>query len=54
MVLSLSLSSLLGVYCIGNHPVVGVHVMGDVVSIKKKCALILYEGQCMCACMHNA
>lgn len=49
MALSLSLSShLLGVYCIGSHPVVGVHVMGDVVSVKKKSPLILYEGQwCM-------
>ena len=33
-----------GVYCIGNHPVLDVHVMGDVVSVKEKSALISYEG----------
>ena len=34
-----------GIYCIGNHPVLGVHVMGDVVSVKEKSALITYEGK---------
>ena len=35
---------MLGIYCIGNHPVLGVHVMGDVVSVREKSALITYDG----------
>lgn len=37
-----------GIYCIGNHPVLGVHVMGDVVSSKEKSSLIIYEGNSIC------
>ena len=33
-----------GVYCILNHPIINVHVMGDVVSVSKKNLLIVYEG----------
>ena len=32
------------VYCIVNHPVQSVHVMGDVVSIQRKARMVKYEG----------
>lgn len=32
------------VFCISNHPVQSVHVMGDVVSIQRKSRMIKYEG----------
>ena len=39
-----SLSST-GVYCVLNHPIVSVHIVGDVVSISRKNLLIAYEGE---------
>lgn len=32
------------VYCILNHPVQSVHIMGDVVSIHKKSRMVKYDG----------
>ena len=32
------------VYCISNHPVQSVQIMGDVVSIQKKSRMVKYEG----------
>lgn len=32
------------IYCILNHPISAVHILGDVVSVAKKPLLIKYEG----------
>lgn len=43
------------VYCISNHPVLSVHIMGDVVSIQKKSKMAKYEvddGSGVISCTH--
>jgi len=45
---------LAGVYCILNHPIVNVHIVGDVVSISKRSRLIEYESEANFNNLHSS
>ena len=45
---------LAGVYCILNHPIVNVHIVGDVVSISKRSRLIEYESEANFNSLHSS